>query len=416
MEGAMNFNEKLHEYAKLTITMGVNVQRGQTLVIHAPITQSDFVYCIVKEAYAAGAKLVKVMWNDDMITRLQYDLAPEQSFSISPKWYAKEVTELVEQGAAVLHVISTYPDLLKGVATHKISTAEKVRAEALSLYRAYQQADKFSWCIIAAASSQWAEKVFSHLEAERQLDALWEVIFETLRIGIGPTDPVEAWKVHLQQLSNRAETLNSKRYKLLHFCSPETDLTIELPKGHIWSQCGDSVNEQGVSFIANMPTEEVFTAPLKTGVNGTVRSTKPLSYGGNIINDFTLTFDQGRIVHIKAAQGEETLRQLVSMDEGAQFLGEVALVPHRSPISQTGLLFYNTLFDENASHHLAIGSAYAFCLEGGKQMSKETLIEHGLNTSLTHVDFMIGCEKMDVYGIHENGSKEAIFLAGDWAF
>lgn len=209
--------------------------------------------------------------------------------------------------------------------------------------------------------------------------------------------------------------MNEKKYKKLHYKAPGTDLTIELPEGHLWAQ-GDSINEKGFTFVANMPTEEVFTAPLKTGVNGTVSSTKPLSYGGNLIDKFSLTFENGRIVNVTAEEGLEALQNLVEIDEGSHYLGEVALVPHQSPISDTNILFYNTLFDENASNHLAIGSAYAFCLEGGKEMDQEQIAAAGLNTSLTHVDFMIGSGEMDIYGVTADGTEEPIFLKGNWAF
>lgn len=217
-----------------------------------------------------------------------------------------------------------------------------------------------------------------------------EAIFQAVRADVA--NPTEAWIEHDNLLHTKVDYLNDKNYKKLHYTAPGTDLTIELPKGHLWCGAG-STNEKGFSFMANMPTEEVFSVPLKTGVNGYVASTKPLSYGGNIIDNFTITFENGRIVKIDAEQGQEVLENLVATDEGSHYLGEVALVPHDSPISNSNLLFYNTLFDENASNHLAIGSAYAFCIEGGKKMSPEELAENGLNESITHVDFMIGSEK-----------------------
>ena len=239
------------------------------------------------------------------------------------------------------------------------------------------------------------------------------MIFKTVRVDT--ENPVEAWKKHDETLHEKVDYLNEKRYKKLHYTAPGTDLTIELPEKHLWCGAG-SINEKGHPFMANMPTEEVFSVPLKTGVNGTVTSTKPLSYGGNIIDNFSITFKEGRIVEVKAEQGEEILKHLVDTDEGSHYLGEVALVPYNSPISQSNVLFFNTLFDENASNHLAIGSAYAFCLEGGKQMSPEELAANGLNESLTHVDFMIGSDKMDIDGIKADGTSEPVFRNGDWAF
>lgn len=408
-----DFQQKLQKYAELSVRVGANVQKGQTLIVHAPILSADFVRLVVKEAYTAGAKLVKVNWSDEKITRLQYEMAPDEAFEISPKWYAAEMTEQVENGAAILHVLAEDPDLLNGIPSGRITTSQRVRAQAMAKYRAYQQADKFSWCLVAVPSPAWAAKVFPDAPASEQMDKLWDAIFSTVRID--QADPVAAWKQHLVTLTKKSDVLNAKRYKKLHYIAPGTDLTIELPEGHIWV-AADSVNEQGDTFVANMPTEEVFTAPLKTGVNGKVSSTKPLSYSGNIIDNFALTFENGRIVDVQAETGLETLQQLVEIDDGAHYLGEVALVPHQSPISQTNILFYNTLFDENASNHLAIGSAYAFTIEGGKKMSQEELAAHGLNTSLTHVDFMIGSGEMDINGISDDGTEEPIFRKGNWVF
>ncbi|HYK72959.1 MAG TPA: aminopeptidase, partial [Pseudoneobacillus sp.] len=262
-------------------------------------------------------------------------------------------------------------------------------------------------------SPKWAAKVFPNAPTEEQVSLLWEAIFKATRADLD--NPVEAWINHDKSLYEKVNYLNEKSYKKLHYRAPGTDLTIELPETHLWVGAG-SKNAQGHDFMANMPTEEVFTVPLKTGVNGTVSSTKPLSYGGNIIDHFSITFENGRIVSYKAEQGEDILKRLVDTDEGSHYLGEVALVPHQSPISQSNVLFYNTLFDENASNHLAIGSAYAFCIEGGKQMTPEQLEEKGLNESLTHVDFMIGSSDMDIDGIKADGTVEPVFRGGNWAF
>ncbi|TWK60192.1 Aminopeptidase 2 [Bacillus licheniformis] len=244
------------------------------------------------------------------------------------------------------------------------------------------------------------------------MQKLWNEIFKTTRVD--REDPVQAWKDHDQTLRDKVSVLNDKHYHALHYQAKGTDLTIELPEKHLWVGAG-STNENGVEFMANMPTEEVFTAPKKDGVNGTVSSTKPLSYGGNLIDGFTLTFKNGRITDVKAEQGEEILKELIETDEGSHYLGEIALVAHDSPISKSNILFYNTLFDENASNHLAIGSAYAFNIEGGKQMSREELAKEGLNESITHVDFMIGSGEMNIDGITADGKREPIFRNGNWA-
>ncbi|MGE7824199.1 aminopeptidase [Paenibacillus sp. NPDC093718] len=408
-----DFNTYLDKYAELAVKVGVNIQEGQTLVVHAPVDSAEFTRLIAKKAYEAGARLVKILWTDETITRLQFEKAADDVFTEAPKWYAGEMTELVENGAAILHVLAENPDLLSGIDSERIGNFYKARGEALKTYRAYQQSDKFSWCLIAVPSAAWAAKVFPDVPESEQVGKLWDAIFHTVRVD--QDNPVEAWNKHLEVLEAKSTVLNAKKYKKLHYIAPGTDLTIELPEGHIWAQ-GDSINERGYSFVANMPTEEVFTAPLKTGVNGTVHSTKPLSYAGNIVNNFSLTFEEGKVVSFTAEQGYETLERLLNMDEGARYLGEVALVSHQSPISESNILYYNTLFDENASNHLALGSAYAFCLEGGKDMNQEQLIQSGLNTSVTHVDFMIGSGDMDIYGVTADGKEEPVFLKGNWAF
>ncbi|MNM68946.1 Aminopeptidase 2 [compost metagenome] len=407
-----DFQEKLHKYAELAVKVGVNVQPGQTLVVNSTLDGAELVRLIVQKAYEAGARTVKVNWSDDTVTRLRYQLAAEDSFLDEPKWYAGELLELVENGAAILHVISSDPDLLKGVSSERLTNHQKTYGKAMSKFRQYQQADKFSWSIVAVPSEAWAAKVFPDVPADQQVGKLWEAIFRTVRVD--QPDTITAWEDHIANLTQKSDYLNNKNFKKLHYIAPSTDLTIELPEGHLWV-AADSVNEQGHTFLANLPTEEVFTAPLRTGVNGTVSSTKPLSHSGNIIDEFTITFEQGRIVDVKAKQGEETLKQLVELDEGSHYLGEVALVPHGSPISQSNILFYNTLFDENASNHLAIGSAYAFNLKDGKGLSQEQLLERGLNTSITHVDFMVGSGEMDIFGITGDGEKIQLFNKGNWA-
>ncbi|TQR15282.1 aminopeptidase [Psychrobacillus soli] len=408
-----SFKTKLEKYAALAVEVGVNIQPGQKLYVAASIDSVEIVRLITKKAYEVGAAQVFVDFADDEITRLRYDLAPNDSFDYFPSWKVQERELLAEEGAAFMSIMSQSPDLLKGVDTARIAAFQKASGQALSKYRQYVQSDKISWTVIASPSKDWASKVFPELAEEEQVPALWEAIFKAVRADL--EDPVAAWKEHDTLLHTKVDYLNDKNYQKLHYTAPGTDLTIELPKGHVW--CGaSSVNEKGEDFMANMPTEEVFTVPLKTGVEGYVASSKPLSYGGNIIDNFTVTFEKGRIIKVEAEQGQDVLENLVATDEGSHYLGEVALVPHDSPISNSNLLFYNTLFDENASNHLAIGSAYAFCLEGGKKMSREELAENGLNESITHVDFMIGSDKMNIDGIKEDGSLEPIFRDGNWAF
>lgn len=407
------FEAKLTKYAELAVKIGVNIQPNQYLYIAASIESAPFVQVVTKIAYEIGAKQVFVDYTDDQITRTRYELAPADSFDFFPPWKVQEREWLAEEGAAFMSIVSQSPDLLSGIDSKRIASFQKASGTALNKYRQYVQSDKISWTVIAAPSKQWARKVFPELPEEKQVEALWDAIFKATRADLD--NPVEAWAQHNDNLHEKVDYLNNKNYAKLHYTAPGTDLTIELPKGHLWCGAG-SINEKGEEFMANMPTEEVFTVPHKDGVNGYVSSTKPLSYGGNIIDNFKLTFENGRIVQVEAVQGEEVLKNLVATDEGSHYLGEVALVPFHSPISQSNILFYNTLFDENASNHLAIGSAYAFCIEGGKSMSSDELKAHGLNESITHVDFMIGSEQMNIDGVTADGQSEPVFRNGNWAF
>lgn len=408
----MTFDLLFDRYAELAVKVGVNVAPMQTLVVSAPISSAPFVRAVARKAYEAGAKHVHIEWTDDELTRMKYDLAPDEAFREYPQWKAKGLEEMAEHGAAFLYITSSNPDLLKGVSLDRISAANKTAGQALTTFRSYTMSDKVSWCVLAVPSPQWAAMVYPELSPDEQLSALWDAIFRATRVDT--SDPVQAWHDHHAALNSKVDELNAKQYRFLHYEAPGTTLSIELPPNHIWIG-GGSVNEKGVSFMANMPTEEVFTAPLREGVNGTVTSTKPLSYHGNLIENFTLTFKNGRIVEATAKKGEESLKQLIETDEGSHYLGEVALVPHLSPISQSNIIFYNTLFDENASNHLAIGNAYPVNIQNGASMTKEELEQHGINTSMTHVDFMIGSAEMNIDGETTDGTREPIFRKGNWA-
>jgi aminopeptidase len=367
----------------------------------------------VKRAYEIGAKNVHVEWADEEVTRLKYELAPSEAFLEFPMWRAKGFEEMAENNAAYLYIQASNPDLLAGIDPQRIQDANKTASTAMHKFNQYMMSDKISWSVVAYPSETWANKVFPSLPAEERVNALWSAIFRATRID--RDDPVEAWKEHANHLESKAKRLNERKYKALRYRAPGTDLTVELPERQLWVAAG-SRNEKGTPFMPNLPTEEVFTAPLKTGVNGTLRSTKPLSYAGNLIENFSFTFQDGKIVKVTAEKGLETLQRLIETDEGSHYLGEVALVPHRSPISDSNLVFYSTLFDENASNHFAIGKAYPFCLEGGKEMSQEELAAQGLNDSLTHVDFMVGSGEMDIDGVLESGETEPVFRKGNWAF
>ena len=409
----MGYEKQLQKYAELLVKVGLNVQEKEPVYIQASIDASEFVHLVVEEAYKIGAEDVKVRYNDDRIAQLKYQYEPEAFFENVKQYDIDEKMDYLDRKAAFLSIVSSSPDSLKDEDPNKIRKYMAANGKAFKDYMVAVQSDRMSWCVASYPSVGWAKMMFPELSDDEAVNKLLETILKTVRVD--QEDPVKAWEEHDHLLHEKADYLNNKKYKALHYKSAGTDLTIELPDGQYWSGAS-SVNSKGNSFVANMPTEEVFTAPHKNGVNGTVSNTLPLSYSGNIIDDFTLTFKDGVVVDYKAGVGEEILKSILETDEGSKRLGEVALVPVDSPISNMNTLFYNTLFDENASCHIALGSAYAFCIEGGKDMSAEQLAENGLNDSTTHVDFMIGSKDLSIDGILENGEKEPVFRDGNWAF
>lgn len=408
-----NFEENLEKYAGLLVKTGINIQKGQTLVVNAPIHGAYFVRKIAKKAYESGAKNVHVEYSDEQLSLIKYMNAPDEAFKEYPIWKADGFAQMAEKDYAFLSLSSSNPDLLKEVNPDKIAAANKAHGEAMAVFRKHISNSTVSWCVAAMPSPEWSQKVFPDASPEEAMIQLWDNIFQATRSD--KEDPVAAWNNHLEQLNKKMDFLNKNPIKTLHYKGEGTDLVVELPENHIWMGGGED-NAKGVYFIANMPTEEIFTMPLKTGVNGIVTSTKPLSYGGNLINNFTLTFRNGKIIDFSAEQGYETLEKLIGTDEGSHYLGEVALVPHDSPVSNTDIIFFNTLFDENASCHFAIGSAYPTNIEGGADMDQDELDAHGVNTSITHVDFMVGSPGLDIEATMVDGAKKMIFKEGNWAF
>ncbi|EGO7932960.1 aminopeptidase [Enterococcus faecalis] len=408
-----NFNENLKKYARLIAETGVNVQDNHTVVLQISVDQAPLARLITEEAYRLGAAEVIVQWSDETIQREFLAHAATDRIENVPQYKIDQTDDWIAKGASRISVVSSNPDELAGVDAQRVAAFQAANGKALVNLRKATQANKVSWTVVAAASEGWAAKVFPELAtSEEQVDALWNEIFKTTRIY--EENPVIAWDIHDKKLQEKAAELNEQQFTALHYTAPGTDLTIGLPKNHLWEGAG-SYNARGEEFMANMPTEEVFTAPDSRRVDGYVSSTKPLSYAGTIISGMKFTFKDGKVVDFSAEQGEEALKNLLAIDEGAKHLGEVALVPDPSPISQSGLIFYNTLFDENASNHLAFGSAYAFNLQGGTEMSEEELAEAGLNRSQTHVDFMVGSDKMNIDGIKEDGTIVPVFRNGDWA-
>ncbi|MEG0750363.1 MAG: aminopeptidase [Carnobacterium sp.] len=408
-----NFDELLNKYAYAIVKTGINVQKGHTVILQTDVDQAPLARLITKKAYELGAKEVIVKWSDDIVNREQFIGTPQDILTDIPQYKIDESLDMVAKGASRISLRSSDPDALAGVDGEKVAAYQSAVGKALSEQRKATQANKVSWVVAAAAGSKWAAKVFPDLATEEeQVDALWDAIFKAVHMY--DADPVATWEQKDVTLNEKADELNKEQFVALHYTAPGTDLTVGLPVNHRWEGAG-SDNVRGERFMANMPTEEVFTAPDANRVDGVVKSTKPLSYAGTTILDMEFTFKDGKVVNVTAAEGEDVLKRLIETDEGAAHLGEVALVPDPSPISQSGITFYNTLFDENASNHLALGSAYAFSLIGGTEMSEEELKAAGLNRSTVHVDFMIGSKDMDIDGIRKDGSKVPVFRNGDWA-
>lgn len=407
-------NKMLEKYARLIVKTGVNIQKGQTLVINSPIECAFFTRLIAQCAYEEGARDVVVSWKDELLSKIKFLQAPEEVFEEFPEWQKEFYLSYVRQGAAFVSIAASDPELLKDVNPGRLVKVQKASNTALKEHRERLMSNKNSWCVVSIPTKSWAKKVFSDLSEEEAVAKLWDAIIKTVRVDT--PDPVAAWEEHKQNLKNNAKFLNTNQFKYLQYKNSKgTDLKIELPANHIWLG-GSEYTPEGLEFLANMPTEEVFTLPKKTGVNGTVMSSKPLNYNGNVIDEFSLTFKDGKIVDFTAKQGYEILKGLIETDEGSCYLGEVALVPFNSPISNSNILYFNTLFDENASCHLAIGKAYPVCIKDGENMNQEQLSALGVNDSLTHVDFMIGTNDLEIIGTTAAGKEIPVFKNGDFAF
>ena len=405
--------EKLQEYARLLVRVGLNVQRGQTLVISSPVECAYFARLCAAEAYAVGCKEVVMNWHDDALGRMKYLYADDAVFDDVPLWRRHFFNDYAQEGAAYLAISASDPENLKGVDGSRIIRAQQASGKALKEFDRLQMCSGFPWCIASIPIPSWAKTVFPDDGEERAMEQLWDAIFQAVRIS-GDGKAVEKWQAHLKTLHARMEKLNALKFKSLHYTNAlGTDLTVELPEGHIW-EAGNDVTLSGQEYIANIPTEELFTSPLKTGVNGVVYASLPLVHDGNIIDGFHFVVKNGKIVEARARQGEETLQAAIAVDEGASYFGEVALVPYDSPISNQKILFYNTLFDENAACHIAFGEAYP-CLEAGQKMIKEELKARGLNDSITHVDFMVGTPDLRIVGTTHDGREIPVFENGNFA-
>jgi aminopeptidase len=402
----------LENYAQLIIKIGLNIQKNQTLVVTSPIEGAEFVRIVGEVAFNEGARDVVLNWGDEKFSRMRFLKAPEEVFEEFPQWKRDFYLHYIKEGAAFLSISASDPELFMDVDPSRMAKANKTTNTALREYRESIMSNKNTWCVASIPTLSWAKKVFPHLPQEKVINKLWSTILKAVRIDGG--DFINQWKEHNKNLRKTREFLNNKNFKTLHYKnSLGTDLTVELPKDHIWLG-GSEFTPAGIEFNANIPTEEVFTLPKKTGVNGKVVSTKPLNYNGNLIEDFSLRFKEGKIIDFTAEKGYETLKNIIETDEGSYYLGEVALVPYDSPISNLNILFYNTLFDENASCHFAFGKAYPVCLKDGQNMNKEELKKAGVNDSLVHTDFMIGSRDLEIVGTTWNGDKVEIFKNGNF--
>jgi aminopeptidase len=413
-----DFERRLERYAELVVKIALNLQPGQRLMIIGALANggtsleaAPLVRQITIAAYQAGAPLVEAIYGDEQMQVLRMRHAPEDSFGQYSAWLPDALVKHVEAGHAMLSISANDPDLLKHELPERVSSVQEATARDVRPFRELISRNQTNWAVVAAAEAGWATRVFPQLASEAATSRLWEEIGRLCRLD--QADPIAAWEEHLERLEARANFLNTRKFSALKYQGPGTDLTLGLPNGHIWVS-GRSASRAGISFTANLPTEEVFSIAHKDRVDGWVRSSKPLSYGGTLIDGFRLRFAEGQVVEMKAEKGEAVLKRLLDTDKGARRLGEVALVPHSSPIAQSGLLFFNTLFDENAASHVALGNAYKFTLAGTESMSNEEFEQAGGNRSSIHVDFMIGSGELNVHGVLANGSREPLMKMGEW--
>lgn len=404
--------KKIEKLAELAVKIGVNVGEGDTVEINIPVDRVDLARKLVEQSYKAGAHKVLVNWSDDYNTLLAYTYQTLETLQDVPDHKFNRDETLLKEGVKQIFVKSTDPELLKDIDSAKVKAVSVSLANKLNPLKKYRMNDITSWTIISAPNEAWAKKVFPN--SKDPVNDLWEAIFETTRVN--KENPIESWKNNIDLLTTKAKWLNEQTFETLHYKSSNgTDLLLGLPDGHIW-RAAFTKNKKGEEFVPNMPTEEVYSLVDRNKVEGKVFSSKPLAYNGNIIEDFWVEFKDGKVIDFDAKKGKQTFEDLLNSDEDrSRRLGEVALVPFDSPISNSNILFFNTLFDENASCHIALGAAYPTTIEGGADLSSEELEKRGANQSIVHVDFMIGTKDLDITGIKKDGTKVPVFKNGDWA-
>lgn len=407
------FETKLARYADLTLEVGLNLQPGQRLQIRAPLLSAPFTHQVVKRAYQKGSPFVDVVWMDEQLQLIRHQYAPRGTFEEYPVYLAQGRIKNVKDGGAALYVSGEDPDLLSDQDPDELATVEKTFMEHMKEFYDLLGDNYFNWSIVSHPTPAWAKKVFPEVPAPERETRLWEAIFQVCRIN--EPDPNAAWQAHIANLKARSKYMTGKQYAALHFSGPGTDLKIGLAERHRWDGGGESTRS-GIFFTPNMPTEEIFCLPHRERINGHVSASMPLSRSGALVEDFSLHFEHGHVTQVDARKGKGTLERLIAIDEGMGSLGEVALVPYSSPISQLGILFYNTLLDENAASHIALGDGVRFCMQDAETMSDEEYAARGGNTSLNHIDFMIGSAQMDIDGVNNDGTREPVMRTGEWAF
>ncbi|MDU1828603.1 aminopeptidase [Anaerococcus sp.] len=409
-------DKRIENFAKLAVGFGVNVREGEDVLINTPVESPELARLITKVAYEKGARSVSIDWRDDTITRLTYDNQSQETLNEVADWKIEKLKyQIADKKSNRISISAEDPDLLKGLDEAKISEAIRENSKATKEFVKYTMNDIVSWLVISVPTKKWAKKVFPDLSEDEAYDKLWKTILDVSRVEESWEATKKNWKDHINTLEEKAVYLNDHQFDKVHYKSSNgTDLWVKLPKDHIWMSAG-SKNAKGDLFIPNIPTEEVFTAPQYDGVDGRLVATKPLVYNGVIINNFEFTFKDGKVIDFDAKEGKDTLAKMLDSDQGSKNLGEIALVPYDSPISNSNILFYNTLFDENASCHFALGKAYPTCLVGGAELKESELNSRGINDSLIHEDFMVGSSDLEITG-YKNDEEFPIFENGNWAF
>lgn len=409
----MSFDDKLDAYAEVVIDIGLNLQRGQRLLVDASVEAAPLVRRVSEQAYRRGARLVDVLWNDPLLTLTRYMHAPDGSFDELPAWRGEAYRAAGESGDAVLHLRTPQPELYDRADPTRVAALQRANRDLHLPYQQLRDRQRINWTIATSPGQRWADRVFPELPPEERLGRLWDTVFAAVRVN--GADPVRAWREHLASLDRARSHLQARNYRALRYRGPGTELEIGLPADHLWLSARFD-RSQGSGYVANLPSEEIFTSPRNDRTEGRVVSTKPLSYAGRLIEGMGLRFAAGRVTEAWAERGEEMVQEILAADEGARRLGEVALVTESSPIARSGRLFYDTLFDENAACHLALGHGFSFCLDGWQDKTEQQIGAAGINRSRIHVDFMIGSAQLDVDGVGTGETEEPIMRSGEWAF